>query len=337
MSVDWILYEKLLGNGSEKRSARDVAIEQASNVFVNGIVDDPAYQKDAVVNGKNTPIIASRISSIKCSIKVTPRTDIHIGDVVNCLGEHWIVVELYYDKIGIINGEMWLCNDVLRFQTNSTEIHERHCVIDDGTYSKRTNDTDVFVMNNTYKIYLSIDDETKRIFVDKRFALGDVYTSTGELILEVYKTIGIDAKSKNFGEGSHLMVMTMQRDVYNSSVDSLEQSICDILIDAENEDVSVPTHTGSCAIVGKETIRLGTSRKYIPVFYDSNGEEVGDIIPKWSVLAPESVTFSSDGGVCTLSVPIEEAIIGSEIVICVSDDKEAYGTCEKKVQVITIG
>ena len=337
MSVDWILYEKLLGNGIEDRNAREIAIEQAVNAFSNGIVDDPAYQKDAVINGEVTPIIASRTSSIKCSIKAIAGTDIHIGDIVECFGEHWIVVELYYDKIGIINGEMWLCNDVLRFQTNTTKIHNRYCVIDDGTYSKRSNDADVFVMNNTYKIYLSIDNETKRIFVDKRFALSDIYTASGELILEVYKVIGIDVKSKNFGEGSHLMVMTMQRDVYNPSVDSFEQSICDVLTDVKTGNVSVSTQAGSCSITGKNTIRLGTSKKYIPVFYDSDGNEVSDVIPKWSVVAPNGVTFSTDGGVCTLFIPIEEDIVGSEIIICVNDSDEIYGACEKKVQVITIG
>ena len=80
MAVDWTLYEKLLGIGGEAADAREVAIDGAVNVFVEGVVDDPAYQKDAIVGGEMTPIVAARTSTIKCSIKAIPGTDIHIGD-----------------------------------------------------------------------------------------------------------------------------------------------------------------------------------------------------------------------------------------------------------------
>ena len=334
MGVNWPLYEKLLGNGLAA-NRREVAIDESVNAFVSGMVDDPAYQENATVDGETTPIIASRKSTIMCAIKAPPSTDIHIGDMVECFNEHWIVVELYVDKVGIINGEMWLCNNILRFQNRSIAVISRHCVVDDGTYSKKSSDPDAFVMANTYKIYITIDDATKKLFVDKRLAFGQIYSADGEEILEVYKIIGMDVKSKNFGEGSHLMALTVQRDVYDPQVDSLSENICNIF--ADNGDTAHPEVAGSCVIVGRDVARLGTSRKYTATFTDASGVVVTTVTPVWSVNAPDGITYNASGTECTIKVPLEEKYVGEMITIIVSDAEGVFGTYEKKVQVITVG
>ena len=334
MGVNWPLYEKLLSNGSAV-SRREVVINDSVNAFVSGMVDDPAYQEDATVDGEKTPIIASRKSTTACAIKAPPSTDLHIGDMVECFNEHWIVVELYIDKVGIINGEMWLCNNILRFQNRSTAVISRHCVVDDGTYSKKSSDPDAFVMSNTYKIYITIDEATKKLFVDKRLAFGQIYSADGEEILEVYKIIGIDVKSRNFGEGSHLMVLTVQRDVYDAQVDSLSENICDIFVD--NGDSTNPKTTGSCVIVGRDTARLGSSRKYTAAFTDANGEVVTTVNPVWTVTAPDGVTHNASNTECAIAIPLDEKYVGEIITITVSDAEGVFGTYDKKVQVITVG
>lgn len=333
METTWSLYEKLLGNGIAA-DRREVAINESVDAFMSGMVDDPAYQITAIVDGEETPIIASRKSTISCAIKAPPFTDIHIGDMVECFGEHWIIVELYADKVGIINGEMWLCNNILRFQNRSAEVVSRHCVVDNGAYSKKSSDPDAFVMTNTYEIYITIDDATKKLFVDKRLAFGQIYSSDGEEILEVYKIIGIDVKSKNFGEGSHLMILTVQRDVYDPQSDSLEKNLCDVFLN--NGDVSTPEATGSCVITGRDTIRIGTSRKYTVSFTDMSGA-ASEATPIWTVSAPERITYNVNGSECSVTVPLDEEFVGETILITVSDADSAFGTYEKKVQVITVG
>lgn len=335
MAVDWALYENLLGIGGEAADAREVAIDGAVNVFVEGIVDDPAYQKDAIVGGEMTPIVAARTSTIKCSIKAIPGTDIHIGDMVKCLGEDWIVVELYTDKVGIINGEMWLCNNTIRFQNHSPAVNTRFCVVDDGTYSKKSSDPDAFVMANTYKIYITIDSATERLYVDKRLGFGEIYSHNGEKILEVYKVIGMDLKSKNYGDGSHLMVLTMQRDVYNSETDSITDNICDLYKD--DTATVVPALTGSCLISGKSSARIGTVRKYTATYTDADGNTVNGIESVWDVSAPSGIKVSTDGGVCTIDIPLDSILVGETIVVRVADKDGRYGSFEKKVQVITVG
>lgn len=333
MGVDWPLYEKLLGNGRSVNK-RDVVIEDAVNSFVSGMIDDPAYQAELKADGEITPMLASRTSTLTCTIKAPPNTDIHIGDMVECFNETWIVVELYVDKLGIINGIMWLCNNILRFQNRSTAVITRSCVVDDGSYSKKTGNADVYAMANTYKVYITLDEATKRLFVDKRLAFGRIYSSEGTEILEVYKIIGIDVKSKNFGEGSHLMVLTVQRDVYDASSDSLLENICDIFTD---ENISAPQTTGSCVITGRDVIRIGTSRKYTATFTNPNGEVESSAVAVWVVQAPEGIEYQISESECSITVPLKEDYVGETITLAVSDKESVFGRYEKKVQVITVG
>ena len=335
MSVNWTLYEKLLGLNGQNADVRDHAISGAVDSFLDGVVDDPAYQKNAKINGVETPIIASRSSAIKCSIKASPYTSIHIGDMVECLGEDWIVVELYVDKIGIINGEMWLCNHEIKFQNRSNYVNTRKCVVDDGTYSKKSSDPDAFIMANTYKIYLSMDNATERLYVDKRLSFGEVYSSDGSKILEVYKIIGIDMRSKNYGTGSHLMILSLQRDVYREESDSIQENICDLFKGDASE--AIKTQTGSCSIDGRDVIRIGTSRKYVALYADAEGNSVTDAESDWDVTAPYGVDYSIDQNACTINVPLDSKLVGDTISIRVSDVAGTYGSFEKKVQVVTVG
>lgn len=333
MGVDWPLYEKLLGNG-KTANKRDVVIEDAINSFVSGMSDDPAYQAELKADGEITPMLASRNSTLACTIKAPPNTDIHIGDMVECFGETWIVVELYIDKVGIINGIMWLCNNVLRFQNRTTAVISRSCVVDDGAYSKKPGNADAYVMTNTYKIYITLDEATKKLFVDKRLAFGKIYSSEGTEILEVYKIVGIDVKSKNFGEGSHLMVLTVQRDVYDANADSLSENICDIYID---DNISTPQATGSCVITGRDTIRIGTTRKYTVTFTDANSEISSAVEPVWDVEVPDGISYKISGFECVITVPLEENYVGEMITLTVSDNENVFGRYERKVQVVTVG
>ena len=334
MATNWTLYENLLSVGDGVSGERNHAINDALNSFLDGVINDPAYISDAKIGGVTAPIVASRNSTIKCSIKATPDTSIHIGDVVECFGESWIVVELYVDRIGVINGEMWLCNHVMKFQNRSSEIFSRHCVIDDGTYSKMS-DSDAFVLTNTYKLYVSKDDATEKLYVDKRISLGEIYSSEGLKILEVYKTIGIDTKSKNHGQGSHLLVLTLQRDVYDRDADSMDDGICDVYEQTSSTDIS--TDANMCSIKGKDNIRIGTSRSYEIIANDGNVEFSSDIEVVWQIASTHRIEYHTSERTCVIDVPLEVDIVGDTIEIMALSKSDSRVLAYKKVKVIAIG
>lgn len=333
MNVDWGLYETLLGNG-EYSSKREVAAKEAAQSFVTGMRDDPAYQEFSVVDGAIIPIIADRTSSFACSLKAEPKADIHIGDVVECLDETWVVVDLYTDKLGVVNGTMWMCNTCVQFQNGTPYVNSRFFVVDNGTYSKNTSDPDVVASSNTYKAYMSIDVATEKLHVDKRISLGKTFNAAGEEILEVYKIIGVDNKSKNFGQGSHLMVLTLQRDVYNAHTDNIALGVCDV-VDAYQE--STPNDSGSCVIEGRDYVRIGTSRRLTARFIDQNGAATSTPTPLWELDAPDGVSISVDGATCNVTAELNDLLVGEEFVVRLSDISGLYGECELRGQVITVG
>lgn len=335
-STDWLLYERLLNNGSSDQSPRDVAITNSVETFVSGIEGDPAYQSDALVNGVNTPIVASRKSSGECEIKAVPGTALHIGDTVYCLSEHWLVVDLYTDKIGVINGVMWLCNDILNFQNRSAKIHTRHCVFDDGSYSKRGGG-DIYAAQGTFKVYVSIDADTIKMFLDKRLSFGKMYTYDGSIILDVYKIYGIDIKSKNKGDGSHLMVLNVQRDVYNEERDSIDLNLCDVY---KEDGVHLePIGARKCIITGQENIRIGTKRAFVATFIDEVNVEQHDITPLWNIEYPKDsgIVVNTENEKCFISIPLDADLVGSVITMKAKDPMESYGGCTKEVKVIPVG
>ena len=337
-AVDWPLYFRLLRGGDAEKTERDSIIEDAVSNFTDGIVDDPAYQADAMVEGVNTPIAVNRKSPIEADVTAVPGTDINTGDHVECLGEDWVVVEQYTDKIGIVHAVIWVCNYILKFQNHSSEVHERYCVVDDGSYSKRNNNQKAYMASNTYNVYVGIDAQTNLLYVDKRLHLGNAVNSSGEDTMEVYKIYGIDKLSKNFGSDSHLMVMEVQRDVYDPHKDSMELGVCDVFVP---EDVDPgPAVTGSCKIGGRDQIRLGSSRRYTASFYDEWGRPAD--VPTESILwrvapDPAPIECSVSEGVLVLSAPLKEDLIGDEVTLTLRDSGGLYGTYEMKVTVIAVG
>lgn len=331
--VEWDLYERLLGNGVYANKTQ-MAIQQAVNVLSQGMMEDPAYQGDAMINGVSTPLLASRTSSLTCTIKVFPDSNIHIGDLVKCLGATWIVEELYTDKLGFIRGEMWICNQVINFYNSSPVLHSTPCVVNNGTYYRDSNNAIAFMPANMYEIHMSINSETRQLFIDKRLSLGVIFSPTGEEVLEVCRVVGIDMKSKNCGDGSHLMVLTVQRDVYDQHTDSIKDNVCDVF--AQGESVVIPDEAGNCMISGGDTLRIGISRSYTASFVDMQGN-IADVIAQWTVNVPDGVEYRIDGNICIIRTPLDDKYVGQLITLSIADGAGLYGTCEKKVRVITIG
>lgn len=333
IQMTWGLYDSFL-TGGVAETPRESAIQSAVDVIVNGITEDPSYQEDALVNGENVPLAASRKSEVECELTAAPGSRLFIGDMVYCFDEHWVVTSSYIDQIGLVKGKMWLCNNLLRFQNETATINERHCVVDDGAYSKHSGNQPVVAPNNTYKVYLTIDAATKKLFVDKRLGFGKIYSARGDEILEVYNITGIDLKSMNFGAGSHLMVMTVQRGVYNADTDDLAENICDFI--SNSETPPQPSEYGSCDIQGVKQIRIGTTRKFIASFKNDDGEVSAE--PVWSVTVPDGCSYSvTSDGACSVTVPLKESFVGKSIQITLGDSGGLFGSCEKTVGVIQVG
>lgn len=334
-STDWDLYCRWIKTGREfdsKNTSKEVV-----NSILSNLENNPAYQAGATRNGNKQPILATRKETRKCKMTVIPGDSMCIGDLIHVFGEKWICMELYTDEYGITYGELWMCNHEFRFQDKTHKIVSLHGIIDDGSYSKGANKA-ITITEGKYTCYLSRNEETSCIHVDKRFAVDAVLDAKGSTILEVGKVVWIDTKSGNYGEGSHLITFVIENDVYNPEVDNVDELICDYVC-CEGEPMDSQGKAGRVFIEGKNTVRIGTGRTYTAAIIEEDGsknKEYKDF--QWSIRnKPNGVEIIPDGSKCLLNIPLEDELIGSTLTLTCEDVAGLYTAENKEVAVITIG
>lgn len=315
----WLRSSLNAGNDHEKGLAKE-------NIK-NSLVNSPAYQGDALVNGEKQPIVATRKETQKCTVTAIPDTKLCIGDLVTVFGANWLCIELYKDEYDVLNGELWLCNQVFTYQTREGIVVNKYAILDNGSYTSG-NDKAITIAENSYNCYMALDDESKELYIDKRLAVSVVYNAKGEEILEVGKIKWIDVKSKNFGAGSHLLYFGIGADAYNPNTDNVKTMICDFRADVPEENIVV---NDIYQIEGKDTIRNGSSRTY--TITSSNPDE--DFMSfSWAIdkeLA--DITLTSAGKTSHLKIQEEDNLIGTILTLsCINGAGEIVAT--KTVEVI---
>ena len=333
-----VLYRHWLKNCLEKDKQRDKSSVQES--FMETIMQSPSYHTDSLVNGELQPIVATRTETKKCKITVVPGSTLHIGDLVHVFNEDWICVELYTDEFGMQYGELWMCNQIFIYQDHDLNVIQKPAVLDDGSYSSG-NDKAIMVTDNSFNCYISLDAESNALFIDKRLAIGVIYDSKGNKILEVGKIKWIDVKSKNFGEGSHLMVFGINDDAYSPEHDSIEKMICDYRepVEQSEEPTEPPeeedTYVGKLVISGRSTIRIGSARTYtVSAVSDSTGETIApssDVV--WTIVCEsEDVTIQPDGLSCKVAVKEDDDLVG--VTFTLKCESENFAAAEFLVGVV---
>lgn len=283
---------------------------------------------------RSSKFVIKHIGKYKYNITTMPGDELYPGDIIEANGEHYIVVQTRSESPVYILGLAWLCNVKFRFQNWSSTIIERWGVLDSGVYSTTTGtDGTITYLKRQFKIYMPSDDDTDKIYIDKRLAVGTMYDQYGNEILEAYVITGRTKFGKGgYGEGAHLLEMNAKSSEEVSVKDNVELLICDYIAPDDDEEEET-TELLECAITGRATIRLGKSRTYTGVFYDSDGNETTIDNPVWRVDAEAGVTYEPDGSNCTVIVPDDENMIGAEIRIVLGDGNVNYKNATLIVEV----
>lgn len=330
MSDGFTLYRYWLNRDKQYRANRDA--QNISEAINESLTESAAYRSDALRNGAQQPIVATREGTNKCKITVMPGDEMYIGDVVSVFGEEWLCKELYTDEYGITYGEIWMCNHRFVYQDFDGTIITKCAIIDDGSYSKGS-DKSIPVVDGTYKCYMSLDKESSALFVDKRLAIDTVLGRDGQPILEVGKIKWIDTKSNNYGSGSHLLYFVLAEDVYNGEHDNLELMLCDYT----QTGVICSKSRNTCLVInGKDSIRIGTKRTFkARVDGDEYTDDLEGLV--WRIDGSDSIVLIPDGASCTVKVPLDDALVGVDFVLSCESTTEAELKANKQVAVIAIG
>lgn len=331
--TNWNIYDNFLSAYGDTPKERTV--EQAKESFIIKAVKNPCYMENCKRNGEPQRFLAIRTDvAYKYKFVAFPDEEIHVGDMIECNGEHLIISEppRVFDEITHAAVGR-LCNIKLRWQNFDSKIHECYCSLDSGVFSTTIGGIDsVQYPDKQYKLFLPLDEYTEKIFIDKRIAVGTRYDSHGNQILETYRVTGINTKAKSFGNGGHLLILDLRSSEYSFNNDNFDEMICDYIAP---EDKTYPDETLlQCSISGRATITAGNKRKYTAKFFNDDNNEINTVTGVWNVNPDlEGINVKNDGNAITISAENNDDLIGEVLTITLS--AENYQTAEMKVEVVS--
>lgn len=329
--MNWDLYETMLS--AYGLSDREASLNETKENFITSIVENPSYRDDICKNGEKCSLVIDRTeTSYKYKIIALPDEELNAGDLITIDDENLIVIEVRSLNPLQKVGTAWLCNINLSFQNGTHDIITRPAVLDSGAFSTtKSGNEELQYVDKQLKLYLPYDDDTKKLFVDKRIAVDTLFDKYGQEILEVYNITGINRVARNYGHGSHLLVCDLRSDTYSPSVDNLELMICDYIADNDTSD-SVTAQL-PCSISGRPTIMLGQTRTYTATFYDADNQEVGGIEPIWNIFSNIEISTQEVDNTIKITVPDNEDCIGEMIQVILTDTNGLYKPFTLEVEV----
>lgn len=330
--MDWSLYTALLTSSGE--TEKDELLEGTKEYFSQSAVNNLGYHDDVIYNGKKERrrfLIQRSESFNKVKVTAFPDEPLYSGDLLQCGDEMLLITGTYLLNEVQTVGTAWVCNITLRFQNGTSDIIEMPAALDDGTYSTTVGmEKNIQYLNKKMRILLPYNDDTKKIFIDKRFAIEKTCDKYLEEQLVVYKVAGINHSSVTFGKGSHLLELTIDSDNYSSSKDNIEEMICDYIPPSSTPSV---TEKLKCSIKGRLTVLLGSYRIYTPIFYNKDGNEIDTIEPLWGVLESYGTSVEYIEKKLKLKIDDDENLIGSVVTLTLQDKDGLYEPCVMEVEV----
>ena len=317
--------------GTYGETERDRSINRSIDDFERLVVDNPNYQEHCTRNGEPQRFMISRSDVLyRANITAFPGEELYPGDIIECFGEHWIVYQTRVASVYQTTGIIWLCNHLFRWQNNTPDIIERWGVLDSGVYSTtKTAGYEVNTPDVQYKIYLPLDDDTKKLFVDKRIATNIRYDANGKEILEVYKLTRVDPTSQAYGKGAHLMLLNARSDDYIAEHDNIDVRICGYIPPVAEEETIHHAELLPAEIAGRNSVRVGASRTYTTTV-------PAEAYPQWSYypVLDGVVLDDTENGV-RLIVDDKSSLVGEVITLRVVDSTGLYLPAEFTVEVIS--
>lgn len=323
-----IEYYMKLQNAYGTKSRREKELVKV-NAAMSKHFEDTFDTVDVLVSGELMQLMVIRDTdgnTYKKKIKTRKSDRFKLGDYVEWDGQKWLITLLDPDTRTWNRGYMYLCTLPLRWVNNDGKIIERWAYSEDFTkYSNGiSGNENVTTGDNQYGLLLPVDNETKKLKRDMRFAIDfddsddpDVYTLTNRKVkLNSYGY---------FGRGGTI-TLTMSFDAFNEEIDRKvemndghEVWICGDAMKKINHNTS--TLPGSisgftASIHGPTTLRNSYTRNYTAYIIDATGNPVSMSSAgfTWNVLSEFAITQDISVDKIKLFVD-DEGMIGSSFLL----------------------
>lgn len=319
-------------NGSDQRER---AVRSSRDDLLKHAVNSPDYQPDAKRNGVVQPMLFTRGGEEHSyNIICMPGDDLYAGDEIEVFGQHWLVMEARADMTTHKTGKMTQCNQLFRFQNFTPDVVEYWGILDQSGYSSTVTGTNQMKQSEEQlTIYFPYNDDTAKIFVDKRLATHVGYEKNGRQVLATVKITSTSPRSNSYNMEDHLLTLKAIRDVYSESADNLDLMICDY-IPPDHDPLYPSEPTLYCDVIGKPTVMLNRTRTLSPVFYQADGvTEDTSITARWTYPEVEGVEMQVEGNQLKIKAGGSSSLIGSVFTVVLDDDAGRYHPLSLEVEV----
>ena len=263
MPIQWNIYNNFIKHDGETQ--RDRTINRTKKDIAKMIKHSPAY-KQVLIDGKpqEVAIISSSTELDTKKITSMPNETINIGSIVEWNNEHWIVYDNDCEDVIYQRGLMYRCNVYLKWQNEKGEIIGRYGYISDSTKQGEglTHRSDVMnLINQFYKGYFPLDNETIKIRRDKRFLIDidneipDAYIVTNRKTMPYNFNAEDISDSYELNTKDHLIIFMFSQCERNEEKDNFELMIADYF--EPNELVQ----NNGIYIGGEPSVKLGGTFK----------------------------------------------------------------------------
>lgn len=334
----YVVYKDLMG--TVRRGEREDELADHRQYLAEDMVYSLDYHADCKRNGIPQPLLLTRGGEEHTyNVICRPGDQLYAGDIIDAFGQKWIVMEARADDTTHKTGIMQQCNHFMRWQNFSPEICSTWCYIRASGYSAYIgSDTQLQKSDEQMAIYLPYNEDTAKIFVDKRLPSHIGYDKFGNKILSAFRVTATNPVSPSYNDADHLMILKVERDMYSESTDNLDLMICDYIdggtipdessSDAQHDcpcpdcphkdDVVVDAAT-TVTIVGRDKPKIGKTYVYSAKIIDPDGNDITDgSIVSWSVEAPDDVNAVGDGNTIPVTIPKDYDLVGETIKLSVT-------------------
>lgn len=335
-------FYKQINNAYKSSSSKETALYELRRVIENTHKESLDYEAETEIDGKVMPLVVMeyRGNTIDAermkTIEAPPGSTFNLGSKIKCYGQDWLVTAINYNQQIKLSGQMQLCNYRFPFQDLDTgEILYEDCVVYayDNTASGESGNTVLMNYDTRRKIRVQYNEYTVKIERGRRFYID----LEGLARPKVYKLTNIDSLTYQYN-GHGFLEYTFAEDQISNKTDRPDLMIADYI--EPSEEKPDPSQQFVCEISGRENIKCGGSERYYrSLFYDKSGAVDPDVIPVWEVTLPTgsegNIKYSVNDGVLGILCANDFALVGSTIVLHLTDAMGIYPPVQFEVEVVS--
>ena len=235
-------------------------------------------------------------------------TPIIVGDIIydSITDKYLLCTESFNIDNVHWQGKFTLCNWILKWQNKNGDILEYPCHdVNSTQYNSGEQSNKQFTIGSSqHMITLPCDENTVVLNSPQRFFLDKNLINPTSFIVTQN-----DTTSYNYGKKG-LVKVTLMECASNNDTDRIDLGICDYIDKDE-----IKTDNANNVFISKSVISYNTSiiksggdsQVFTGKFFDNNGNEIAEIIPKWEII-------------CDFKDALEIIESGNEIIIGIDND-----------------